>query len=410
MHYTLFDLNEHVRRVLALNFPESLWVSCEIGQLSRSRGHHFFTLVQKAEDGDELLARAEAVLWAGRHRKLKKEIGMMLPSLLQEGIEVLLKVSLDFHERYGLKLIVENIDPSYTMGKMEQRRRQIIEQLRAERLHEKNGRLPLPPVLQRIAVISSEEAAGLQDFLRQLERNAYGYRFRTQLFPAAVQGEQVEAEILRQLRRIRRQQPPFDCTVIIRGGGSRLDLAGFDNLELGRAIAGFPIPILTGIGHDIDETVADLVAHTALKTPTAAADFLIAHNLHFENRIEEWGYQLQRLSQRLVRQEQLQLEQLEQRIKMEGKQALHAQSQLLGFIEKELPRLSKRPLRNQQNRLDQLEQLIGLLSPEATLRRGYTLTIKDGKPLASVQNLKKGDQITTRFRDGSKISIIKDEP
>jgi exodeoxyribonuclease VII large subunit len=407
LQYTLYDLNEHIRRVLALNFPESLWVSCEIGQLGQSRGHYYLTLVQKAEEDDELIAQAEAVLWAGQYRKLRRQTGAMLSSLLREGIEVLLQVRLDFHERYGLKLIIDDIDPSYTMGKMEQRRRQIIEQLKAGRLLEKNGRLPLPVVLQRIAVISSEEAAGLQDFLRQLERNAYGYRFHTRLFPAAVQGEQVELEMLRQLQRISRKGSSFDCVVIIRGGGSRLDLTGFDNLALGRAIAGFPLPVLTGIGHDIDETVADLVAHTALKTPTAAADFLIAHNLHFESRIEEWNHRLQLLSQRLLRHQQLQMGQLEQLLQLKGKQALASQNNLLNFIEKELPRLSRHTLRDQQTRIEQMEHIVRLLNPEATFRRGYTLTLKEGRLVSSANTLKEGDRITTQFRDGSRTSVIK---
>lgn len=404
--YSLYELNEYVRRVLALNFPEALWVSGEIAQVGVSRGHHFLSLVQKDEAGDQLIARSEAVVWAGAYRRLRRHIGRDFPSLLQEGIEVRLLARLDFNERYGLKLIVEDIDPTYAVGRMEQRRRAILQQLRDEALLERNRRQPLPVVLQRIAVLSSEQAAGRQDFLRQLDGNPYGYRFEHRLFPAAMQGSQVEPEVLKQLQAIEGQAHRFDCVVITRGGGARLDLSAFDSLALGRAIAAHPLPVLTGIGHDIDETVIDLVAHTALKTPTAAADFLIERNLQFEARINELGYQLQLLSQRRLHEEQQALLRAEQSLRLSSRRALQEQHHRLEQMAAQLPRLSRRPLREQERHLAQLEQVVALLSPEATLRRGYTLTLKAGRIVTGADQLQAGDSITTRFADGEVDSTI----
>jgi len=325
---------------------------------------------------------------------------------LQEGIEVRLLVRLDFNERYGLKLIIDDIDSTYTVGRMEQRRRAILQQLRDEELLELNRRQQLPVVLQRIAVLSSEQAAGRQDFLRQLEGNPYGYRFEHCLFPAAMQGSQVEPEVLKQLQAIAQQAHHFDCVVITRGGGARLDLSAFDSLALGRAIAAHSLPVLTGIGHDIDETVIDLVAHTALKTPTAAADFLIERNLQFESRINELGYQLQLLSQRRLHEEQQILLRAHQSLRLDARRTLQEQQGQLEQCAAQLLPLSRRPLREQKRHLAQLEQVIALLSPEATLRRGYTLTLKAGRIITGADQVQAGDTITTRFADGEVNSTI----
>lgn len=407
---TLFDLNEHLRRVLALNYPEALWVSCEIAQMNESRGHRFFNLVEKASDRDALIAQAEGVLWERTYLRLRRRIGRSLDSLLREGLEVLLNVRVDFHERYGIKLVIEDVDPAYTLGRLEQLRREVIEQLRRQQLLHCNSELPLPPVLQRIAVLSSEGSAGYQDYRRQLENNPYGFAFRNRHFPVAVQGVQVEKEVSKQLRRIAHHPGEFDCVVLIRGGGARIDLAAFDSLALGKAIARHPLPVITGIGHDSDETVVDIVAHTALKTPTAVADFLVDRNLRFETAIAELGNRLHLGGRRLIEQEALQLAQAEQLIRLQCRNRIKEQNGLLNTIEKELPALTGRALRDHHQRLDQLERLVALLHPEATLKRGYTLTLKDGRPVTSATGLQPGDRIVTRFSDGDKNSeISKDE-
>ena len=403
---TLYELNEHIRRALALNFPEPLWVTAEIAQCSESRGHHFLGLVQKSEQSDEIVARGDAVLWQATFRRLRRSRGAELSALLKEGVEVLLLISVNFSERYGLRLIIEDIDPAYTIGKLEQLRRQIIRRLEEEKLLDLNRRLPLPLVLQHIAVISSDQAAGWQDFQQQLEHNAYGYRFHLELFPAAMQGRQAETEILKQLDRIAAHLHGFDCVVITRGGGARLDLSAFDSYELGRAIAKFPLPVFTGIGHDIDRTVSDLVAHSTLKTPTAAADHLIEHNLLFETALHDLGRQIQLNSRHLLSNGQLKIAQLEQLLLVHGRRTLKEQDRLLNYIGEELPHLARRSIKDRHRHLGQLEQVIRLLSPESTLKRGFTLTLKSGRIVTSAAALKSGDRIRTRFRDGEAESEV----
>jgi len=404
--HTLYEINEHIRRAIALNLPDPVWVSCEIAQANEARGHCFLSLLQKGAASDEVIAQAEGVIWQARLQLLRRKLGRTLDSLLRDGIEALLLVKVDFHERYGLKLIVEDIDPAYTLGQLEMRRRQILERLRAEQLVGKNRRHDLPIVLQRIAVISSEKAAGLQDFLQQLRENAYGYQFDCRLFPAAMQGGQTEGEVIQQLRKVERKRARFDCAAIIRGGGARLDLAAFDSYELCRAVADATLPVLSGIGHDVDEALLDKVAHTALKTPTAVADFILHRNMEFESSLQQLGQQLRLLASHKTREEALLLERREQAIRYFPRLLLNRQNETLGRLAQEIPRTARQRLRMENQRLEQLEQANRLLSPEATLKRGFSITLKDGKAIRSARELRAGEQITTRLRDGEVDSVV----
>ncbi|RKZ09334.1 exodeoxyribonuclease VII large subunit, partial [bacterium] len=280
--FSLLELNAHIRQVVALNFEQLIWVSCEISQARQSRGHHYLELVEKAEHSDDIRAQSSAVIWARTFSRIRKKCGDLIDDILQDGVEVRVQVRVDFHERYGLKLVIEDIDPSFTMGNLETRRREILETLQKKGLVEKNGLLPLPVVPQRIAVLSSEHAAGYHDFMQHLRENPYEYHFDTHLFPVALQGSSVEKEVVTALQSVAKAAVHYDCVAIIRGGGSRLDLSGFDNLAIGEAIAHCPIPVFTGIGHEIDQSVADIVANYALKTPTAVADAIIEMTATFE--------------------------------------------------------------------------------------------------------------------------------
>lgn len=397
---TLFELNEYLRRILALNLPEALWIRCEIAQINEARGHCFLELVQKSESEENIVAQASAVIWQNNLRQLRRKIGVTLDSLLQDGMEVLLKVKVDFNERYGLKLIIEDIDPAYTLGKLELKRRQTIEQLRAQGLVEKQKILSLPLVLQRIAIISSERAAGYQDFLQHLQQNIYGYTFQLQFFQSAMQGDLVETEMLRQLNTIAKAKENFDAVVIIRGGGARLDLNAFDNFNLGKAIANFEIPVFTGIGHDIDETVLDLVAYTSLKTPTAVADFLIAHNLQFENILLGLGTALKSQTLQKINNQTLVINNFAKNIHFNTQRELTRKNQMLNFIETTIPRLSNHRLQFAKQNLDSLEKMTALLSVESTLQRGFAIVAKNGKIVRSKQEVKRGDLLTTRLNDG----------
>lgn len=397
--YTLFDLNEHIRRVLALNYQQPLWIAAEIAQAGQSRGHFYLDLVQKGV-GDEILAQCQAVLWANDYRRLRNAVGPDLDAVLREGLEVKMQVRVDFHERYGLKLVIVDLDPAFTFGQLELRRRQTIQTLRERNLLERNRALALPPVLQRIAVITSEGAAGFQDFREHLSKNAFGYRFDCRLFASAVQGKNAEAELGEALGQVALLSAQFDCAVIVRGGGARLDLAAFDGLELCAAVAQMPLPVLTGIGHDVDETVLDLVAHAALKTPTAVADHLLQHNLFFENEVLRLAENIRSAGEYRLKINQLELGRLEAATHWSSREHLRTASQRLDALEENLPGLAAQMLRNHNRHLEQIEAYCAAIHPESVLRRGYSLTLKNGKVVTSSAEAEAGDVLETRLREG----------
>lgn len=405
--YTLFDLQEHIRQVLALNFGDAVWITAEIAQASRSRGHLFLSLVQKGQDAEsDVVAQAEAVLWQRAYQRQRMELGSVLDEVLQEGREVRVLVRVDYHERYGLKLLLEEVDPTYTFGRMELQRRQTIEALQRMGLLERNRTLALPPVLQRIAVISSEGAAGLRDFQVHLGQNAFGYTFHCRLFSASVQGQNLELEMMAALEAVAAQREQFDCVVILRGGGARLDLAGFDRLALCKVAAAMPLPLFTGIGHETDETVLDLVAHAALKTPTAVADFLIQHNLVFENRLVRLAERLHDEATRLHNEQALALERSASALGWAAQNGLRAARFRLDAMDAQLPAAVRHRLQKAAVALDQAEALCAAWHPEAALRRGFSLTRKNGKVVTSARDLSPGDQLKTQLREGTVDSIV----
>ncbi|MCB9354157.1 MAG: exodeoxyribonuclease VII large subunit [Lewinellaceae bacterium] len=400
-HYSLYDLNEHIRRVLALNFQQPVWITAEIAQLGQSRGHLYLDLVQKGE-GDELIAQAQAVLWAGDLRKMRARLASDLDAVLREGQEVKMQITVDFHERYGLKLVIADLDPAYTFGQLELKRRQTIETLRGLDLLERNRRQPLPKVLQRIAVISSENAAGFRDFQEHLTQNAFGYGFSCRLFASSVQGKNAEAELLEALQTI--DTTRFDCIVIVRGGGARLDLSAFDGLELCKRVAQMPLPVFTGIGHDVDETVLDLVAHAALKTPTAVADFLLQHNLSFENELLQLAARLRSAGDQQLKISQLELQQAEQALRWNAGAQLRASFERVDRIAETLPQIVRARLRGQAQKLEAAEAVCLALHPENVLKRGYSMTYKDGKPLMDASEVASGDLLETVLLKGTVLS------
>ncbi len=404
--YTLYELNEHIRRVIALNLPDAMWISCEIAQISISKGHAFIHLVQKEEEGESIVAQSEAVIWAMDYRRLKRKFGTELNSLLQEGMEVMIQAKVDFNERYGFKLIILDLDPAYTIGKLALQRQKVIEVLKKEALFQKNALIPFPAVIQRIAVLSSEKAAGYQDYLDQINQNQFGYSFENRLFPTSMQGDKVESEMIAQLKQIELQKDNFDCVIIIRGGGARLDLAAFDGLKLSKAIANCPLPVITGIGHDIDETVVDLMAHTSLKTPTAVAEFIIQRNLNFEMQLSEHGMAIQQLIQQKLTNQEFTLNHLENQFKFSTNLLLKGQLRMLDFVAEKIPALLKVKLKTEKNSILNFERICQLLSPENTLKRGFSLSLMDGKVISSTKKLKEGDLMETVFSDGKIKSKI----
>ncbi len=403
---SLFELNEHIRRVLALNFSEAVWVRAEVGQLRESRGHFYFTLIQKSEETEELIAKSDAVLWGSKFRSMARKHGSLIHDLLREDLELMLKVQVEFHESYGFKLLVEDIDPNFTLGKLAIERQAILRKLKKKRLLEKNSLLSMPVVLQRIAVLSNSTAAGYHDFINQIKTNKYGHHFELELFPIALQGVNVEKEILAQFEIIKSRKADFDCVVIIRGGGSKIDLAAFDNFEIGKTIANFKLPVFTGIGHEIDEGIADFVAHTALKTPTAVAEFIVSHNGYFEEQLVRHWLSIREINSQVLSTAQQNLEVISQNIKFLTEETIRNQKRMLDYIEQEIPRAAGSSIKSAGTTIDNLERLCETLSPEAVLKRGYSITSKNGKVITNSEDIQKGDLIETKLKKGTITSKV----
>lgn len=405
--YSLLELNGYVRRVLALNFPDPIWIRAEVAQVDH-RTHSYLELIQKAPDSEVLLAQSRAILWARQRSVIQRNLpsGIRLEQLLETGMEVRMLVKVVFEERYGYQLHIQEVDADLALGQLAKERQATLEKLLQEDLLNRNVALPLPAVLQRIAVFSSPQAAGLQDFLEQLRSNPYGFAFFPQVFPIAVQGKEVAADFQQQLQRLPQQGFPFDVAVLIRGGGSRIDLAAFDQYELCAAIAKMEIPLLTGIGHETDEVLADRVAHRALKTPTAVAEFLVYHNALFESRLLEIGQQIREWSQRLTNHTQDQLQTLERQLVFATQQQLFRQQKQLEQLEQQIVQQLQTTLLQASHQLDKLAGQVEQLQPAQAFKRGFCITETGGQVLQSVKGLKEGTPLITHLMDGLVHSLV----
>ncbi len=382
--FSLFELNEHLKRVIAYNLRDTLWINCEISDVGNSKGNVYISLVER--DDLRIKAKADAVIWRRTMDQLNKKIGDSLWSILQVGRQVLISVQVEFHELYGMKLSIRDIDPSVTIGQLELKRMQVLKKLVAEQFTILNAKVPVPLVWQRIAVISSPKAAGLQDFMQQLNSNPQQFKFHCELFEAVVQGVNTPAEVMQQIDRIEKRKEEFDCVVIVRGGGARLDLMGFDDYDLCVAIATCELPVLTGIGHDIDETLADHVAYRKIKTPTAVSEFLINRMTLFESEVLQQALDIRQLMTQRLGHENAQLELLKLKINNAVSNRFRSEGQLL----------------------DNLKEKLRLLDPVNILSRGFTaVTNDDGQMLHSVNDLKKGQEYKLHLMDGDvKIRIV----
>ena len=398
--YQLAELTGFIRRVFALNLPGAVWVRAELAQANVSRGHCWLSLVEKDAEGDAVIAQLEGVVWAARLQQLRMAHGKRtVDGLLQQGMAVRLRVATSFHDRYGFRLVVEDIDPEYTVGVLELRKRKTLESLAAEGLLKRNGSLPFPLLPRRIALISGQTAAGLADFRAQLANNPYGYCFTEHLFPAAVQGERTAHEIAARLRQIARRKASYDLVVIVRGGGGRTDLAAFDEEALGRAVAECPLPVVVGIGHETDDSVLDRVAARSLKTPTAAAVFLIESLVQAESRVLGIGRELSYQARQALAAEKPRLERYAVETRQSARSALAAREEQLQVIEASLLRARTDALRRAEERVDHLADLLAALRPETTLARGYALVSQEGRLITAPENLRAGE-VELRLKDG----------
>lgn len=404
---TLFDLNALVRRSLEQCLPHEYWVQAELSDVrSNTTGHCYLEFIQKDPRSNNLVAKARGTIWSNVYRLLKPYFEESTGQLFTSGIKVLVKVTVQFHELYGFSLTILDIDPTYTLGDMARRRREILLQLEEEGVLTLNKELEMPELPQRIAVISSASAAGYGDFCHQLQHNPRGFFFYTELFPALMQGNQVEESVLAALDCINNRLNEFDAVVIIRGGGATSDLSGFDTYLLAASCAQFPLPIITGIGHERDDTVLDSVAHTRVKTPTAAAELLIGRMDEAADRLEELSGELEYLVLSRLDREHRKLSDLRSRIPSGAVRRLGDARYALLTAEKDIVRSSELLLSRQKHRLELLQQRISDASPERLLSRGYSITLKDGKPVTNASQLHPGDELTTHLYKGQVTSIV----
>lgn len=382
--YSLSELCQNIEEVLAEEFASTYWVRAEVASLS-VRGHCYMELVEKASTKN-IAAKVRATCWQQIYGILSPYFEAETGQKLSVGMQVLLEVEVSFHAVYGLSLNIVGIDPTFTLGDMARQRQETIQRLKDDGVMDMQSSLEIPSLPRRIAVISSADAAGYGDFCHQLENNSGGFQFRTQLFAAIMQGEQSAKSIIQSLQQIADEIDKWDIVVIVRGGGASTDLRNFDDYELASHCAQFPLPIIAGIGHTRDISIVDMVVHSSVKTPTAAAEWLINAMQQQADRIAELYTRLQRAIQRTINQQHIRIEQLQQALQFTSKKHLYQ-------------------LRSQ---LEMWQKTIELHSPERIYRMGYSLTTVDGKVVKSIHDVKAGQQLQTHTADGTITSVVEE--
>ena len=381
--YTLSELCSCIDEALSMELNDTYWVRAEIASLTE-RGHCYMELVEKAKN-NAIAAKLRATCWQHVYHLLSAYFANETGQTLAVGMQVLLQVEVSFHAVYGLSLNVVGIDPTFTLGDLARQRQLTIQRLQEDGVMDLQRSLPLPLLPRRVAVISAADAAGYGDFCHQLQSNNGGFRFHTQLFPAVMQGEQSPASIIAALQQIAATTDLYDLVVIVRGGGATTDLRNFDDYSLAFHCANFPLPIIAGIGHTRDVSVVDMVVHTSVKTPTAAAEWLIAAMQAQADRLGELHLRLQRVAQMAIRKQHSKLDALWQSLRFAAQRRLHRQRTQLEFWEK----------------------TIALHSPERIYRMGYSLTTVNGKIVKSINDVKAGDHLLTHTADGVIQSEVK---
>lgn len=425
---TLYEVNNYVSSLLNIQMPDALWMRAELSEVRESHGHCYLEFIQKSASGTGIVAKARGQIWASRWNYLRSYFWNTTGQPLSPGMQVLVQVRITFHELYGYALNVTDIDPTYTIGDLARRRQEIIMQLKEEGVFDMNRELPLPTLLQRIAVISAPTAAGYGDFVNQLERNPRQLSFSHTLFPALMQGDGVEKSVISALNSIAGRQDEFDVVVIIRGGGSTSDLSGFDTFELAENVAQFPLPIITGIGHERDDTILDLVAHTRVKTPTAAAEFIIHHQLqqllHIEDladrlynstcqllatedtRLKSLTAKLPTLVSLFCERENNRLNQTLSKVSHTISMQLYNEHNRLSVLDQRLANGTQTSIERQRHTLELLETKLQSADPGRILRLGFSITRCNGKAVTDASQLSPGDEITTTLANGTIQSTI----
>lgn len=431
MGETAISLVEFNRRIGGLLHDASVqrcWVVAETSDVRQSGGHCYLELVQKDAQTGQTLARMRGIVWASVYARLRCEFERATGQPFASGMNVMVEVSANFHEQYGLSVVITGINPTYTLGDMARQRLEILNRLRSEGIIDMNKQLPWVDVAQRVAVISAAGAAGYGDFMNQLHNNPSGIKFYTCLFPAVMQGQSTVTSVIAALERINDYADLFDCVVIIRGGGSTSDLNSFDNYDLAANVAQFPLPVICGIGHDRDNTVVDSVASVRVKTPTAAAEWLLDRaqsaldhvNALTDMVVDSATQMLSGARQQLayftsgiplmadniVVRHRARLQQIAAAIPVVAARRIDGAGKDLAFASQRLAMAARQCVANERQRVTGLEKQVELLSPDRVLRRGYSLTLRDGHVVTSASSLCAGDSLVTRFADGERTSVV----
>ena len=427
---SLKELNMLVRDTISLAMPDDYWVEAELSEIREVRGHCYMELIQKDPHTNTPVARASANCWASTWMLVRSCFERATGQRLSPGMKVLMQVHARFHENYGFSWIVTDIDPTYTLGDMARKRREIVRVLKEEGVFDLNKELVLSSFAQRIAVVSSASAAGYGDFCHQLQTNEYGYVFYPVLFSAVMQGEGIEQSIIAALDGINAAADNFDCVVIIRGGGATSDLSGFDTLALAENVANFPLPVITGIGHERDESVLEMVAHTSLKTPTAAAALLIDNLRRTETAVDNAMERMVRVAVTRLKEEKMRLDRisdnvpvlfslvkarrnasldvLRERLRAGYMRRMDTARTRCDFMEQRLRSCAVQLMKDNTARLDTLSRRVEAADPVNILRRGYSITLVNGRAVRSAACLKEGDEVETRLEQGAFTAVVRD--
>ena len=406
-HYTLRQLNLLVRKAIEETLSDEYWVEAELSECRENSGHCYMELIEKDEHSNTPVARASAKCWRQTWQMVKPYFERTTGQPLRAGMKVLVKVYAQFHEAYGFSWIISDIDPTYTLGDMARKRQEIIRQLKEEGIFDLQRELRISTFAKRIAVISAQNAAGYGDFCRQLEDNDYSFRFEVTLFPAVMQGEQVEQSVINALNSIYERIHDYDVVCILRGGGATADLSGFDTLALAENVAQFPLPIITGIGHNRDESILDMVANTKVKTPTAAAALLIDNLLRILERLDDASQRISNAVNQRISSQKIKIASMTSLIPTLTLRMVGDQRHRIDTIGNRMPIAIERRLTTQKHLLESLSIKLQGFDPQLLLSRGYSITLKDGRAVRDPKQLKPGDEIETRLEKGIITSIVK---
>ncbi len=405
------SLKELLLRVkVAINqcFSSTFWVTADVSDFhENANGHCYMELVQKNDSSKLIEAKVRAIIYAGNYQRLKNFFMMQTGQQLRAGMKILVEVTISYHELYGMSCVIQDIDPTFTLGDMARKRQETIARLKADGVWDMNREVEMPSLIKRIAVISSASAAGFGDFCNQLENNGHGFNFKFQLFPAIMQGDQSASSVMAALDRVNEVRDDFDVVVIIRGGGATTDLLAFDEYELAFCVANFPLPIITGIGHERDESVTDMVAHTRCKTPTAVAAFIYEQMVAQENRLLSVEEGIRTLLTERLTNEHKRLDDYSQRIVRACSNRFVLENQKLAMIRQKLLLMFHNTIQEQRHKIEMQENTLKHISPENILKRGYSITVLNGKVLKNAADASSGDELRTVLSNGELRSIVK---